>query len=257
MEVVAIYQLHGSSEELAQRLASALGITAYEARSRVGIPGGGPAVVASFAATTQAEECVKRLNAAGFKTIILKPAQMETDADRLLIRHIQFCSHSLQLVTHDGQQLEIPYDEITLLLRGAGIISQIEVEKSTQKKFSPGRALVSGGLVMRKKVTTLTTNTKDERQPFCHVYAPDHPPIVLRQTDMDYSALGEKRQLSRDANFNWICAELRRRCTAAQWDERLQTRPGLAQILGSAFDPERYLDLAITLIARAAEQKQA
>lgn len=257
MDVVAIYQLHGSSEELARRLANALGITTYEARSRVGIPGGGPAVVASFAAPAQADECAKRLNAAGFKTIKLETAQMETDAKRLLVRHIQFCPHSLQLVTHDGQQLEIPYHEITLLVRGAGIISQIEVEKSTQKKFAPGRALVSGGLVMRKKVTTLTTNTKDERQPFCHVYVTGKPPIVLRQADMDYSALGENLQLSREANFNWICAELRRRCPAACWDERLQTRPGMAQILGSAFDPERYLDLAISLVARAAEQKQA
>jgi hypothetical protein len=255
MDVVAIYQLHGSTEELAHSLANALGITAYEARSRVSIPGGGPAVVASFAATEQAGECMKRLNAAGFKTIMIEPAQMETDADRLLIRQIHFCAHSLQFVTHDGQQLELPYHEINLLLRGAGIVSQIEVEKSTQKKFAPGRALVSGGLVMRKKVTTVTTNTKDERQPFCHLYATGQPPIVLRQADMDYSGLGENLQISRDANFNWICTELRRRCSAARWDERLQTRPGLAQVLGSTFDPERYLDLAISLIAQAADQK--
>jgi hypothetical protein len=75
--------------------------------------------------------------------------------------------------------------------------------------------------------------------------------VVLRQADIDYTALGDKRQPSRVANFNWICAELRRRCTAVDWDDRLQTRPGLAQVLGPAFDPESYLNLAITLVVLA------
>lgn len=255
MDVVAVYQLHGSTEELARNLAGVLGITAYEARPRVTVPGGGPAVVASFAASAQAQKCAARLNAAGFKTLVLQPDQMETDANRLLVRQIHFCPNALKITCHDGQQVDLPYHEVKLLLRGAGIITQIEVEQHTKKKFSPARAVATGGLMMRKKVKTATTNTTQERQPFCHLYAPGHPPIALRQTDMDYSSLGENLQLSQDANFNWISAELCRRCTSAEWDERLLTRPGLAQVLGSRFDPERYLDLAISLIARAAEQR--
>jgi hypothetical protein len=212
-------------------------------------------VVASFAASAQAQECAARLNAAGFKTLVLQPDQMETDANRLLVRDIHFCPHALKLTINEGQQVELPYSEVYLLLRGAGIISQVEVEQQTKKKFSPARAVATGGLMMRKKVKTVTTNTTQERQPFCHVYAAGHPPIVLRQADMDYSSLKEDLQLSQDANFNWICAELRRRCTAARWDERLLTRPALAQVLGAAFDPTRYLDLAISLIVRAEEQQ--
>jgi len=255
MDVVAIYQLSGSTEELARNLAAALGVTAYEARPRVNIPGGGPAVVASFAASAQAQECAARLNAAGFKTLVLQPEEVETDANRLLVRSIHFCPDALKFTSHTGQQADLPYSEVSLLLRGAGIITQVEVEQHTKKKFSPGRAVATGGLMMRRKVRTVTTSTSQERQPFCHVYAAGHPPMVLRQADMDYSSLGDNLQLSQDANFSWICAELRRRCTAARWDERLQTRPGLAQVLGAAFDPERYLDLAISLIARAEDKR--
>lgn len=256
MDMVAIYALHRPVEELERDLAGVLGVTAYEARPRVNVPGGGPAVVASFAASAQAQECVARLHAAGFKTLVLHPDQMETDANRLLVRQIHFHPHTLEFTSHTGQQIDLPYTDVYLLLRGAGIVSQMEVEQSTKKKFSPGRAVATGGLMMRKKVKTVTTNTTQERQPFCHVYAPEHPPIVLRQADMDYSSLGENLQLSHDANFNWICTQLSQRCPAAQWDERLQTRPGLAQILGAAFDPERYLDLAISLIAKVARKPE-
>ncbi|MFO7831370.1 MAG: hypothetical protein R6V18_05240, partial [Desulfuromonadaceae bacterium] len=115
MDVVAIYQLHGSAEELARDLAAALGITAYETRPRVSVPGGGPAVVASFAASAQAHECAARLNTAGFKTLVMQPDQMETDANRLLIGQIHFCPHALKLISHAGQQLDLPYHEVKLL----------------------------------------------------------------------------------------------------------------------------------------------
>ena len=38
------------------------------------------------------------------------------------------------------------------------------------------------------------------------------------------------------------------------WDDRLLTKPGLAQVLGPAFDPELYLDLAVTLIVLVKEK---
>ncbi|MFK5925581.1 MAG: hypothetical protein QM483_03020 [Desulfuromusa sp.] len=251
MEIVSVYQLLGGTDQLARDLAGALGTTPYETRARVSVPGGGPAVVANFATTEQTADCSARLNSAGFKTLVVESSQIESDHNRLLVRQLQLTADRLQLVSQDNTNLEIPYHEVKLLLRGAGITSSVQVETDTKKKFALGRAVASGGLVMRKKVKTTTRNTSQERQPFCHIYAAGHPPVVLRQAEIDYTALGDKCQLSRDANFNWICAQLRRRCAAADWDERLLTRPGLAQVLGPAFDPELYLDLAITLVVLA------
>ncbi len=252
MHVVAVHRLQGSPDQLARDLATVLGITPYEARSRVIAPNGGPAVVASFASAEPAATCAARLRDAGFFPLVVSDQEMENDSNRSLVRQLQFAPGGLHLALRDGGNLSIPYAEVTLLLRGAGIVTSTAVETRTEKKFDLGRAVVSGGLVMRKKTTTVTEHTTHERQPFCHLYLPGRPPVVLRQNEMDYSALGADRQLSREANFNWICAELRRRCPAAILDDRLQTRPGLAQLLGPALDPERYLDLAITLLARAA-----
>jgi hypothetical protein len=251
MNIVAIHQLQGHTEELAHNLAQAMGITPYEARTRVSVPSGGPTIVASFASRQQAEECALRLSDTGFSTLVLDSEHVESDLKRLIGRKLQFEPDALEIACPDGQRLSLPYEEINLILRGTGIISAVELETSTKKKFALGRAVATGGLVMRKKVKNVTTTTNQERQPFCHLYVRGQQPVVLRQAEMDYSTLGENRQLSRDANFNWICAELRRRCPSARWDERLQTRPGLAQTLGPAFDPEQHVDVAITLVAQA------
>lgn len=251
MHSVAVYQLQGTSEQMAQDLAAALGTTTYEARLRVIIPGGGPVVVANFATSEQARDCVVRLHAAGFVSLVVDSEQLETDPTRLLVRQLQFTSDSLQVTTRDDQRLSLPYPEVKLLLRGAGIVSSVQVETSTQKKFALGRAVVSGGLVMRKTVKTVSSTINQDRHPFCHIYTPDRQALVLRQAELDYSGLGADRQLSQEANFSWICAELRRRSPSAAWDDRLQTRPGMAQLLGPTLNPECNLDLAITLIFRS------
>jgi hypothetical protein len=251
MHIVAIDQLQGNVEEMARNLAQVLGITAYECRPRVGIPGGGPAIIASFSAKEQAISCADRLRSAGFHTVTIDSAVLETDHNRFLVKQITFTATTLELVDQNDHHLTLPYAVITLLLRGAGILTTTALETTTKKEFALGRAVATGGLMMRKKVTSVTASTTQDRQPFCHLYAPEQPAIVLRQSEIDYSALGENRQLSRDANFTWICTELRRRCVAAQWDNRLQTRPGLAQLLGRALDPERHLDVAITLLVQS------
>ena len=251
MHIVAIHHLQGDTQDLARNLARAMGITPYEARARVAVPGGGPAVVASFACSERAGDCAARLRAAGFTPMVLDSEDVESDLQRLMVRRLQFGADALEIMCRDGQQLRLPYAGIKLILRGTGISCTAELETSTQKKFALGRALATGGLVMRKNVKKVTTTTNQQRQPFCHLYSNGQQPVVVRQDEMDYTALGEQRRLSREANFNWICAELRRRCSAAAWDERLQTRPGLAQVLGPAFDPEQHVDVAITLVAQA------
>ena len=251
MQIVTIDDIQGDIAHLAQELATILGNTPYEARSRVSLPGGGPAIVASFANDGPATTCVNALHGAGFKTICVDSTALENDQNRFIVQRLIFSSESLQFWNQGGELLKVNYADILLLLRGAGIIHSVESETTTKKKFAVGRALATGGLVMRKKVTSTTTNVNSERQPFCHIYVPDLPAIVLRQDIIDYTALGSECKLSREANFSWICNELRRLCRTARWDERLQTRPGLAQLLGPVFNPETDLDLAITVVVKS------
>ena len=251
MQIVAIDSIQGDMAQWAKELAAVLGVTPYEARSRVNIPSGGPAIVASFANDDLAVTCVKELIDAGFDTLCLDSAELENDQNRFIVQHLNFAADCLHLWGQGGEQLTLNFSDIVLLLRGAGIINTVQCETITTKKFAVGRALATGGLMMRKKVTSTSQSVDSERQPFCHIYAQGHPAIVLRQDLLDYTALGSECRLSRDENFNWICTELRRLCDSACWDERLQTRPGLAQLLGPVFDPECDLDLAITIVVKS------
>lgn len=251
MQIVAIHHIVGDSAQRARDLSAILGVTAYEARPRVNVAVDGTAVVASFAADDQAKVCISALNNAGFATVCVDSAQLEVDARRFIVRRLCVTAEQLQVWDMEGGTLVINYAEVALLLRGAGIISSVRSDTTTERKFAIGRALATGGLIMRKKVTTTTSSVSSERQPFCHIYIPGAPIVVLRQDVIDYAALGAERKLSRDANFNWICMELRRLCRAAQWDERLQTKPGLAQVLGPVFNPEINLDLAISIVVKS------
>ncbi|MBW2185518.1 MAG: hypothetical protein JRG71_03665 [Deltaproteobacteria bacterium] len=254
MQIVAIDSIQGDMAQWAKELAAVLGVTPYEARARVNIPSGGPAVVASFADDDLAASCVKDLTGAGFDTLCLDSAELENDQNRFIVQRLNFADEGLHLWDQSGEQLTLNFSDIVLLLRGAGIINCVQCETITKKKFAVGRALATGGLMMRKKVTSTSQSVDSERQPFCHLYAQGLPAIVLRQDLLDYTALGSECKLSRGENFNWICAELRRLCGSARWDERLQTRPGVAQLLGPVFDPECDLDLAISIVAKSCLQ---
>lgn len=250
MHVVAVYNMTGPAEELVPRLAEALGILPYEARSRVVVPGGGPAVVGCFAEATSAAACAERLQACGFSVLQVDAAELGAAVKPFIARTVHFTDSGLEAVGRDEALLALPWEQVRLLLRVTGFSTHVESETRKEKKFSPGLAVASGGLMMRKTVKSTTETTVQVRQPFCYVYAPPSPPLLLRQEEMDYASLGPDIQYSREANFNWICTELRRRCPDSVWDDRLGARPGQAQLLGP-LSPDNYLGVAIELLARA------
>jgi len=249
MHIVAVYRLQGPPEELAGQLAGLLATTAYEMRSRVMAPGGGPAVVARFAEAGPATACAEALRQAGFAVLVIDSAAPVREP--FPVHRLFLGTEGLRAVSRQEQGLEIPYAAVQLLVRGTGISTSSTTETSTERKFSLGRAVATGGLVMSKTQKTVTESTSEARESFCVLYAAGQPPLVLRQAAMDYQPFGADLKPTRDANFNWACSELRRRCGHAAWDERLQTRAGQVQLLGPGLPPEQYLDLAIRLLARA------
>jgi hypothetical protein len=252
MHVVAINRLQGSVDQLACRLAGALDVTPYEARARVMVPGGGPAVVGAFAAPADAAACVRRLQGAGFATLIVDSSEIARDDNRFDVYQIRFGGDALEAVARNGGHRSVPFASVTLLLRGMAFGRAVESSVVREKKFSPGRAVLSGGLLLRKTVETVTETTTSYQKLFLMIYAAGQSPLVLNPEQMDFSTLGSNLRLTREANFAWVCAELRRNCARAVWDERLQTRQGQAQLLGPTLSPDVYLDLGIALLARAA-----
>jgi hypothetical protein len=248
--VLAIYNLRGNEALLARELAAVLKRTVYEASSRLRAPGGGPSVIASFAEPGAAREAAAVLHARGFDTLLLDAGEIETDAGRRVVRAFELGAEAMS-VEAGGARLEAGYRDVELLLRGVRILVRRPAAPRTTRKLSLTRAALTGGLLVTKVVAVPGRQAAAEREGFLHLYARGLPPLVWRETALDYRSLAGELLPSRQANFARVVAELRRRCPQAAYDERLASPAGQAQLLGPTLPPAENLDVAISVLAAA------
>lgn len=253
MNVVAIHYAPGAGEAMAPALADALDKTLYEARARLSSPEGGPAVVASFGEIERAWAFTGRLRASGIYPILLTPEDVESDAQRFLVRTFQLGEHGITVVSRQGKTAELAYREINLILRGVRIEERTELKTTEQRKFSPGRALLTGGLMMTKTSRKLEQVTSEERDDFLHLYAEGRPPLVFRAREVNYQSLGPALQPSIAANFAHLVEALRQASPQSPYDERLANRQARARVLGPSLTEN--LDVAVSLLARVLRAK--
>ena len=129
-------------------------------------------------------------------------------------------------------------------------LGQSETITVSERKFSLGRTILSGGIPLKKKVERQEEVNSEERENILYLYAADRPPVVFSQSGMTYDGFGAAMKLSRELNFACLKSELRRLCPAAGYDDRLLNRLGQARLLGPAQNPETNLDLAFDILAR-------
>ncbi len=249
MHVVAICSWKEETAELVQALAGALGITVFEARPRM--IGGGPSVVGSFADPEMAAALAKKLNMIGFATLVVDAAAVRGRAGHLNARRFELDERSLRIETGDGQRAEIPWLEIDLLLPGTSIVGSSETKTVTERKFSVGKTLLSGGIPLTKKIERQEEVVTEERGKVLYLYAGKLPPVFFSQNGMSYDGFGPAMKMSRELNFNHLLSELRRLSPGAGYDDRLLNRAGQVRVLGPALNPETNLDLAAEILARA------
>jgi hypothetical protein len=247
MHVVAICNWKKESDELAQALAGALGITVYEARQRVF--GNGPAVVATFADGQPALTLAGKLNQNGIATLILDAAAVRSSAGYFVVRRFEFKQWSMSIESSGGQRTEIPYEEIDLLLPCTSIASISEQKTVTERKLDIGKTILSGGIPMITKVERQEAVTSEERTKVLYLYAGKRLPVIFSQIGMTFDGLGEAMKLSRELNFAHLTNELRRLCPGAVHDDRLVSRMGQVRLLGPGLNPETNLNLAVEVLA--------
>jgi hypothetical protein len=250
VHVVAIRRLRGNEELLARELASLLGKTVLEARARVRAAADGPAVVGVFATAELAAGLAGPLAAHGFEVMSVATAGIAPAAGRLEARTIAFTGSGLRAEAAK-RRVDVPYSAVDFLLCGTRSTLESESHTVTERRFSPVRLVLSGGLMMTSKVSKRQTVVREEREPFVHVYAGNLPVIALRQGGLTYRDTGLPMAPTRAANFSRLIAELRQRCPAAVHDDRLNSRSNQVQLLGGSLPPDRHLDLAIALLTQA------
>lgn len=250
MYVIAIYNLKENKQDLAGALAAVLKVTPFEALSRLRAPGNGPCVVGIVAEQEEATRLTDQLEANGFSIVTLSDDEIEAEADQWAIRRFEFSEQNLTVESNDGKRLTVAYREIGILLRGIGISSSTTTETVKKRKLDLTSAVISGGLKLMKTTKTVKEVTKEEREGFLTLYAAGHPTLAFHENGLIYDSLGPLRGLSRSANFIQLIAELRRRCHAARYDERLLNKANQTALLGPLLNPDAYIVIATALLAK-------
>ena len=250
MYVVIIHHWQEASAEQTQALTAVLRVAAFDARQR--LFGRGPAVVATFAELDPAQALLMKLQQAGSRGFVV-------DASATRARNCFYMVHSFKLgdaMLHvkeaGGRSCRITYSEVNLLLPATLITGHAETQTVTERKFSMGKTLMAGGLPMARKVERQEVLSSEERERVLYLYAANRPWFLFPQGGMVYDSLGAKMNPSREMNFNDLVAELRLRCPAAVYDDRLLNRAGQTRLLGPLLTPEANLDLAVEILAREA-----
>jgi hypothetical protein len=254
MHLVVAVRVPASPEAAASALVKILGLSLYEARSRLA---GDPPRILSVQATSEAAmEQVAALHQAGFVAMAIAGEQIDHDRGRAPLASLAFEPESLIATLRDGSTREVRYDEIALFLRGVRSSQHTSTREETTSKFSPGKAVLTGGLLLRSKTTTTTTSTATTRQSFLYIHDQSGaPPLALYEQRISYAFLGAAIQPSSLANFLHVVGLLRQRAPRARYDERL-LRPlplGAMPLPPTGFDPEEWkIDVAASVLALSA-----
>lgn len=255
MYVIAIYNLQENRETLARALAVATGGTIYEAAARLRVPGSGPITVAVFAGKEQAMGVLEKLETAGFKAVVLTADEIEMEGCACIVRRFSLGERDLGVSAEKGDSFSIPFQEIDIILRGTAITSDITSETVKNRSVSPGRAVLSGGIMMTKTTRSVREVITEEREGFVNLYTKTGSILAFREKKLVYDSLGPELRPSRALNFTYLIAELRRRCPDALYDERLLNRAGQAALLGPLLNPDEHLVVATALLRKVFDSR--
>ncbi len=254
MHLVVVSGWQKEEATVAETVAETMGILVFEAQQK--ISGGGPAVLTSFADPLQAETMAARLSQDGVPALVIDTAAVRSRSQPLQVRRFVLDSQALQLELFDGNNCDIDYGKIALLLVATCNSGQSQTtDTETKRKFSLGKTLLAGGIPMTKKVKSETTATVEERDETLWMYTQEGVKVIFDRAAMSYDGLGDAMQFTRDLNFVHLKNQLRRLAPQASYDDRLLKRAVLARLLGSALNPETDLDLAFEILARSLREK--
>jgi hypothetical protein len=200
-------------------------------------------------ATREGAEIVEALEQAGFVAFIGEASSILSDRERVLARNLELAPEALVALDGRGQRHPCPVAAISAYLRGIRLVETTEITKTTERKLDVGKALLTSGLSVTKKVETISQRTTSAKEPFLLIQRCDGlPGIMLYEHQLNYQCLGRGLQPSTFGNFTALLARLRTLAPTAPVDDRI-TRPGF--LAGLPKLPVETVDLALFLVTEA------
>lgn len=198
-------------------------------------------------AITEGERIAGALEAVGFVAFAADESALSTDKQRIIARNLELSATGLVAVDGSGLRHDCPADAIETFIRGIRLVETAEITKTVTRKLDIGKALITSGLSVTKKVETTSERVTASKESFLLLQRRDSgPDVMLYEQRLNYQCLGRSLQPSTFGNFIALTARLRSLAPHAPLDDRI-TRPGfLVGLPRLSADP---VDLALYLVS--------
>jgi hypothetical protein len=205
------------------QLATDLGVVAYEARMT--LAAGYPAVVSTTADAARAFDLVAKLRVHGGDAVTCYASEVVSSEAMVALDKFTLDANG---VTAGGETLA--WSDVLCLLRATHRARTATETQTTERKFSAGRSLLSGGLSNTTTVTKQSKESSDSREQVLYVFRRSRQtPWILREQGTHYEGLGPALARTTIENFATMTKLLRERAPDAVYDERLITRARVAE----------------------------
>lgn len=233
VDIVALTALRGSVEEEAPRLAADLGTTPYDTALLLRSPAPVPLLRTDDRARALA--LLARLRERGHEAVACDASAIVSADAMVQLRAFRLEVDALVVTSTSAEPERVAWADVVALVRAMHRTRTEHVEKNAERKFSLGRAAMSGGVLMTKTVTSSTKHTSEEREQVLYVFRRGAAPLLVTQSRARYDGLGPELRPSQIENFGTLVRLLRERAPDAVYDERLlQPRPGLDRVRAGA-----------------------
>ena len=221
MFVVGIAELAGTVDEEAQALASNLGSTPYETRMLL-LPGL-PAIVLISPDKARALELLANLRQRGHHALAFDASAVVSSSAMQLMRRFRLEDDAI--VAEKPDEGRLAYDDVLVMLRATHDTRFEQTTEHSERKFSAGRAMLTGGLVVTKKESSTSVARSQERHEVLYLFRRSgQTPWLLPDSGPHYTWLGDRMASTERANFLTVVDMLRERTPGATYDDRLVGR---------------------------------
>lgn len=216
--VIALMELAGDADAAVGALARDLGTTAYELKLTLGA--GFPAVVLCSVDEARAMSVEDTLRARGHRVVSCNRRDVVASAAMTALRDFELRPGGIAATAEDVELL--PYADVAALLRASHRAVTETTTEVKERKFRPGMALATGGLVISKTTTKEVTSRTEEREQVLYLFRRSGaPPWILRERGARYGGLGAELGRTALENFATMVKKLRSLAPGAFYDERL------------------------------------
>jgi hypothetical protein len=208
-----------------------------------------PRVLASGLSPERAARIGAELDRLGFTVITCDPAAAPGDDERVVARRVDFADRALVVTDAPGNTHTCSPEEMGLFQRGIRRSRRSTKVTTSERRFAPGKALLSGGLLLTKKVDKTTVKTSESQEAFLLIQRTDgEPDIIIYERRVNFGSLGPAMLPSSRGNLDLVWQQLCAMAPAVATDDRVAQPTFVSGLPVTRTDP---VDLALLLVALA------